>query len=102
METLEVTRSGGIVTVTMNRPHRKNAANGTMWQELLTTFPELATLGLDPVESVVSWETFGRALLRRPVALRSLLMDATFLVGVGPVYADEILPIVAAHRTANV
>ena len=42
METLEVTRSGGIVTVTMNRPHRKNAANGTMWQELLTTFREIA------------------------------------------------------------
>ncbi|MFZ9985215.1 MAG: enoyl-CoA hydratase/isomerase family protein, partial [Ilumatobacteraceae bacterium] len=42
METLEVTRSSGIVTVTMNRPHRKNAANGTMWQELLATFREVA------------------------------------------------------------
>jgi enoyl-CoA hydratase/carnithine racemase len=33
-ETLIVERSGGVVTVTMNRPERKNAANGTMWREL--------------------------------------------------------------------
>ena len=49
METLEVARSGGIVTVTMNRPHRKNAANGTMWQELLATFREIADSSEDRV-----------------------------------------------------
>ena len=42
METVGVTRSDGIVTVTMNRPERKNAANLTMWGELLTTFREIA------------------------------------------------------------
>ena len=31
-ETLIVERDGGVVTVTMNRPERKNAANGTMWR----------------------------------------------------------------------
>ncbi|MEY3925916.1 MAG: hypothetical protein RIQ63_1267 [Actinomycetota bacterium] len=49
METLEVARSGGVVTVTMNRPHRKNAANGTMWQELLATFREIADSSEDRV-----------------------------------------------------
>ena len=41
-ETLLVTKDGGVVTVTMNRPARKNAANGTMWQELLDTFDDVA------------------------------------------------------------
>jgi 2-(1,2-epoxy-1,2-dihydrophenyl)acetyl-CoA isomerase len=38
METLIVERDGGVVTVTMNRPERKNAANGAMFEELLEVF----------------------------------------------------------------
>jgi enoyl-CoA hydratase/carnithine racemase len=38
METLIVERKDGVVTVTMNRPERKNAANGTMLAELYETF----------------------------------------------------------------
>jgi enoyl-CoA hydratase/carnithine racemase len=34
METLQVERANGIVTVTFNRPHKKNAVNGVMWEEL--------------------------------------------------------------------
>jgi 2-(1,2-epoxy-1,2-dihydrophenyl)acetyl-CoA isomerase len=41
-ETLLVDRADGIVTVTLNRPERKNAANGTMWDELLAVFREIA------------------------------------------------------------
>ena len=41
-ETLIVERSGGVVTVTMNRPERKNAANGTMWRELQAVLDDLA------------------------------------------------------------
>ena len=43
METLEVLRQDGIVTVTMNRPSKKNAANGTMWAELKQTFLEVGS-----------------------------------------------------------
>ena len=43
LETLIVERTGAVVTVTMNRPARKNAANGTMWRELLDTFDDVAT-----------------------------------------------------------
>ncbi len=32
LETLIVERAEGVVTVTMNRPARKNAANGVMWK----------------------------------------------------------------------
>jgi 2-(1,2-epoxy-1,2-dihydrophenyl)acetyl-CoA isomerase len=42
LETLIVERDAGVVTVTMNRPARKNAANGTMWRELLRVFEDAA------------------------------------------------------------
>lgn len=53
--------------------------------------PEIASLGLDTVDEPVSWTTFGEALMRRDGKLKSILMDPTFLVGIGPIYSDEIL-----------
>jgi 2-(1,2-epoxy-1,2-dihydrophenyl)acetyl-CoA isomerase len=41
-ETIIVERDGGIVTVTLNRPERKNAGNGLMWEELQRTLSEVA------------------------------------------------------------
>jgi 2-(1,2-epoxy-1,2-dihydrophenyl)acetyl-CoA isomerase len=41
METLIVDRADGVVTVTMNRPDRKNAANGKMLVELRAIFEEV-------------------------------------------------------------
>ena len=41
METVEVSRQGRIFTVTLNRPERKNAINGTMWRELGEVFVQL-------------------------------------------------------------
>lgn len=38
METLEISRRNGIVEVVMNRPEKKNAANGVMFEELVETF----------------------------------------------------------------
>jgi 2-(1,2-epoxy-1,2-dihydrophenyl)acetyl-CoA isomerase len=44
METIDVTRSGdGVVTITLNRPEKKNAINATMWVELLATFREITS-----------------------------------------------------------
>jgi enoyl-CoA hydratase/carnithine racemase len=42
METLQVTRADGVVTVTMNRPEKKNAINTVMWNELTDTFRDIA------------------------------------------------------------
>jgi enoyl-CoA hydratase/carnithine racemase len=47
METLIVQRNDGVVTVTMNRPERKNAANGVMLTELRETFLEVEDRGDD-------------------------------------------------------
>ena len=49
LETLLVDRADGIVTVTLNRPEKKNAANGVMWDELLVTFREIAASTEDRV-----------------------------------------------------
>ncbi|MFK8025904.1 MAG: enoyl-CoA hydratase/isomerase family protein [Ilumatobacter sp.] len=48
-ETLIVERTDGIVHVTMNRPHRKNAASDTMWGELLQVFREIDASPTDRV-----------------------------------------------------
>lgn len=42
VETLIVERAGGVVTVTLNRPQKKNAANDQMWDELQATFDEVS------------------------------------------------------------
>ena len=41
-ETILVERDSGVVTVTLNRPERKNAANGEMWHELHALLQEVA------------------------------------------------------------
>ena len=41
MQTLLVDRRDGVVTVTLNRPERKNAINAAMWEELLAVLVEV-------------------------------------------------------------
>ena len=48
-------------------------------------------LGFDLVDEPVSWTAFGERLLRRNGKLKTILMDPTFVVGIGPMYSDEIL-----------
>ena len=60
--------------------------------KLLDELPELADLGLDPVAGPVSWTVFAQSLVkRRGDKLKGLLMDQSFIVGLGDLYADEIL-----------
>ena len=49
MESLIVERQGGVVTVTMNRPERKNAANAVMLLELPAIFEEIEANAADRV-----------------------------------------------------
>jgi 2-(1,2-epoxy-1,2-dihydrophenyl)acetyl-CoA isomerase len=49
METLQVDRSDGVVTVTLDRPARKNAVNDVMWRELLAVFTGVADSAADRV-----------------------------------------------------
>jgi formamidopyrimidine-DNA glycosylase len=52
---------------------------------------ELAHLGLDPLETAMSWEHFGALVAQRHTTLKSLLMDQKVIAGIGNIYSDEIL-----------
>ncbi len=56
-----------------------------------SALPELAHLGFDPLEDVMSWEKFWALLSAHKAGLKSLLMDQEFVAGIGNMYADEIL-----------
>jgi enoyl-CoA hydratase/carnithine racemase len=47
VETIDVQRTDGIVTITLSRPEKKNAINGVMWDELLATFREIGASSTD-------------------------------------------------------
>jgi len=63
----------------------------TKYDELEEQVEELAHLGIDPLETAMSWDLFGRLLAEKKMRLKSLLMDQKFLAGIGNVYSDEIL-----------
>ena len=60
-------------------------------EELGAAVPELAHLGFDPLEDVMSWARFGVMLADKHGALKTLLMDQKFVAGIGNIYSDEIL-----------
>jgi enoyl-CoA hydratase/carnithine racemase len=47
VETIQVQRADGIVTITLDRPAKKNAIDATMWDELLATFREIGSSAAD-------------------------------------------------------
>jgi len=53
--------------------------------------PELADLGIDPVEDVIGWDRFAAILRDRNTPLKALLTDQHVIAGIGNIYADEIL-----------
>jgi len=60
-------------------------------EELEAEVPELAHLGFDPVDDMMSWVKFGDLLTARKAKLKALLMDQKFVAGIGNIYSDEIL-----------
>ena len=59
--------------------------------ELEQQVPELAHLGFDPIDDMMSWNRFGEMLQTRKTRLKALLMDQRFVAGIGNIYSDEIL-----------
>jgi formamidopyrimidine-DNA glycosylase len=46
---------------------------------------------IDPLADALTWQAFNARLESRQEGLRALLTDRSFVAGIGPVYADEIL-----------
>jgi formamidopyrimidine-DNA glycosylase len=59
--------------------------------ELTSEIEELSNLGVDPVETPMSWVDFGHLLRRKRMKLKAFLMDQTMIAGIGNIYSDEIL-----------
>lgn len=53
--------------------------------------PELQALGLDPLAEPIPWPVLAQQLTARREMLKQILLDETFVVGLGDVYTDEIL-----------
>jgi formamidopyrimidine-DNA glycosylase len=51
----------------------------------------LAPVGLDPVAEPLSWTRFGELLTHHNMPLKTLLKDQNVIIGIGNMYADEIL-----------
>ena len=63
----------------------------TASDQIAHDLPELAHLGFDPFDDVMTWTNFGQLLHSRHVMLKTLLMDQRVLAGIGNIYSDEIL-----------
>lgn len=72
-------------------PKKGSALELLAADDLGVAHPELATAGLDAVDEPISWTVFWEHLRQRDGKLKAVLMDPTFLVGIGPMYSDEIL-----------
>lgn len=87
---------GTAVTLTFTQHGQLRLIDPAKSSELFVVTPEevpdvVGTLGLDLVDEPVSWTRFGEMVLRRKGKLKAILMDPTMLVGIGPIYSDEIL-----------
>lgn len=68
----------------------KSSVAAVLSPEALVEF--VGPTGIDLIDEPVSWTVFAQSLLgRRGRKLKAVLMDDSFLVGVGPLYSDEVL-----------
>ncbi|AXV08126.1 Formamidopyrimidine-DNA glycosylase [Euzebya pacifica] len=52
---------------------------------------DLAKLGMDPLAEPIPWPVFSSALTDRKDLLKAVMVDDSFVVGLGNIYSDEIL-----------
>ena len=57
----------------------------------LDDVPEVNPGGIDPLAGTFTWHSFGTSLVSRAQALKSLLVDESFVLGLGDLYSDEVL-----------
>ncbi len=60
-------------------------------EDIMSEFPELNDPAVDPIDTPLSWLAFRDLIESHPTTLKGLLTDGKALVGIGGLYADEVL-----------
>ncbi|HWH32006.1 MAG TPA: bifunctional DNA-formamidopyrimidine glycosylase/DNA-(apurinic or apyrimidinic site) lyase [Egibacteraceae bacterium] len=60
-------------------------------REEVDEMPELQLKGIDPLAQTFTWHALAQELKTRDKPLKALLVDESFIVGLGDLYSDEIL-----------
>ena len=60
-------------------------------EDVMSEFPQLNDPAIDPIETPLSWLAFRDLIESHPTTLKELLIDGKALVGIGSMYADEVL-----------
>lgn len=60
-------------------------------EDVMAEFPELNDPAVDPIDTPLSWLSFRDLIVGHPTSLKELLVDGVALVGIGSMYADEVL-----------
>lgn len=60
-------------------------------REEIEKLKELRGFAIDPLENPLAWQTFSSLLEAREEEMKPLLMDESFIVGLGDIYSDEVL-----------
>lgn len=60
-------------------------------REEAESLPELTFTGIDPLTDTFTWPSFNQELKTRAAPLKEVLVDSSFIVGLGDLYSDEIL-----------
>jgi formamidopyrimidine-DNA glycosylase len=59
--------------------------------------PPLAKLGLEPLEASFTFEAFRTAIGKRSTPIKPLLLNQSYIVGIGNIYVDESLFLAGIH-----
>lgn len=59
--------------------------------EIMTEFPALNDPAVDPIDTPLSWLAFRDLIESHNTSLKELLTDGKVIVGIGSIYADEVL-----------
>ncbi len=59
--------------------------------DVMTEFPSLNDPAIDPIDTPLSWIAFRDLIEGHPTTLKELLIDGKALLGIGSIYADEVL-----------
>lgn len=64
--------------------------------------PEIRTLGPEPLSAQLTFARFTQLFARRRGGIKALLMNPTFIAGIGNIYSDEILYVAGLHPLSRV